>query len=111
MDYPNHKPTSQSVGESVMPDTETRQRILMAAIQLLAQKGFANVSMNDIVEVSGVSKGGVYWHFKSKDEIVQAIFDFFFDAQLQVVNATLQGEGKAADKLQRIFQLATQEAE
>ena len=94
-----------------MPDAETRQRILMAAIQLLSQKGFANVSMNDIVNVSGVSKGGVYWHFKSKDEIIQAIFDFFFDAQLELVNATLHGDGKAADKLERIFRLATQEAE
>ena len=94
-----------------MPDTDTRQRILMAAIDLLAQKGFANLSMNDIVNESGVSKGGVYWHFKSKDEIVQAIFDFFFNAQLELVNMTLQGEGKAADKLERIFRLATQEAE
>jgi AcrR family transcriptional regulator len=94
-----------------MSDKETRQAIIMAAIQLLGQKGFANLSMNDIVNVSGISKGGVYWHFKSKDEIILAIFDFFFDAQFELVNQTLEGEGKAADKLKRIFSLATQEAE
>jgi AcrR family transcriptional regulator len=94
-----------------MSDKETRQAIIMAAIQLLGQKGFANVSMNDIVNVSGISKGGVYWHFKSKDEILIAIFDFFFNVQLELINQTLQGKGKASDKLKRIFSLATQEAE
>ncbi|MBI1280773.1 MAG: TetR family transcriptional regulator [Anaerolineaceae bacterium] len=94
-----------------MSEKETRQAIVMAAIQLLGQKGFANVSMNDIVKVSGISKGGVYWHFKSKDDIILAIFDFFFDAQLDLLNQTLAGEGKASDKLKRIFQLATEEAE
>ncbi len=94
-----------------MSEKETRQAIIMAAIQLLGQKGFANLSMNDIVNVSGISKGGVYWHFKSKDEIFLAIFDFFFDVQLELINQTLDGEGKAADKLIRIFRLATQEAE
>lgn len=94
-----------------MSDKETRQAIIMATIQLLGQKGFANVSMNDIVTVSGISKGGVYWHFKSKDEIFIAIFDFFFDAQIELINQTLQGKGKASDKLKRIFSLATQDAE
>lgn len=93
-----------------MPDSETRQRIIMAAIQLLGQKGFADMSMNDIVSVSGISKGGVYWHFKSKDEIIQAIFDFFFDAQLELINATLESDGTAAEKLERIFRLASAEA-
>jgi AcrR family transcriptional regulator len=110
-EYDNNKPTSQFVLRFRMSDKETRQAIIMATIQLLGQKGFANVSMNDIVSVSGVSKGGVYWHFKSKDEIILAIFDFFFDAQLELINQTLDGEGKAADKLKRIFRLATQEAE
>lgn len=94
-----------------MSEKETRQAIIMAAIQLLGQKGFADVSMNDIVNVSGVSKGGVYWHFKSKDEIILAIFDFFFDAQIELLNQTVEGEGKAADKIKRLFHLATQEAE
>jgi AcrR family transcriptional regulator len=67
--------------------------------------------MNDIVKESGVSKGGVYWHFKSKDEIIRAIFEYFFDIQLQFVTATLQSEGAAAERLERIFRLSGQEVE
>ena len=62
-----------------MPD-DTRQQILSAALALFAENGFSNVSINDIVRASGLSKGGVYWHFASKDEIITAIFEQFFEA-------------------------------
>jgi AcrR family transcriptional regulator len=94
-----------------MSENETRQHILDIAIQLIAQFGFANMSMNDIVRESGVSKGGVYWHFKNKDELILAVFDYFLDMQLQVLNMLLQSEEKAATKLENLFRLATQEAE
>ncbi len=94
-----------------MTELETREAILMAAIKLLGEKGFANVSMNDIVRESGVSKGGLYWHFKSKDEIIQAIFDYFLDAQLQLLTITLAEEGRASEKLRRIVQRGLGELE
>ena len=58
-----------------MTDLETREVILKTAIRLLSQHGFASVSMNDVVRESGVSKGGVYWHFKNKDDLVLAVLD------------------------------------
>ncbi len=94
-----------------MSESETRQHILNIVIQLIAQHGFANMSMNDIVRESGVSKGGVYWHFKNKDELILAVFDYFLDVQLQVINMLLQSDEKAATKLENLFRLATQEAE
>jgi AcrR family transcriptional regulator len=60
-----------------MNEQDARDQILNAALSLFARQGFAHTSMNDIVRESGVSKGGVYWHFKSKDELVLAIFDAF----------------------------------
>ncbi|MBI1255935.1 MAG: TetR family transcriptional regulator [Chloroflexi bacterium] len=89
-----------------MTDTEVRQQILLAAIKLLGMKGYANLSMNDIVAESGVSKGGVYWHFKNKDAIIAAVFDSFLEAQLEFVDAQLAGDDSAADKLRRIFGIA-----
>lgn len=94
-----------------MSENETRQHIINIAILLIAQYGFANVSINDLVQESGVSKGGVYWHFKNKDELIQAIFDYFFDAQLELLKMILQSDGKPAAKLKQLFSLATQEAE
>lgn len=44
-------------------EQDARDQILDAALSLFARQGFARTSMNDIVRESGVSKGGVYWHF------------------------------------------------
>ncbi len=93
-----------------MTEAETRQQIILAALKLAAEKGFANLSMNDLVRESGVSKGGIYWHFKNKDEIIQAIFDFILAAQVSIVDATLNETGSATEKLRRIFRLAEQAA-
>ena len=86
-----------------MPDIETRQRILMAAIQLIGQKGLANVSMNDIVEASGVSKGGVYWYFKSKEEIITAISQRLFATDIKSVESLLEAEGTVSERLQQLI--------
>jgi AcrR family transcriptional regulator len=67
--------------------------------------------MNDIVRASGLSKGGVYWHFKGKDDIIAAIFDQFFTTQLAQMDAVLTGEGPAAARLLQLAQLAGQETE
>lgn len=89
-----------------MTEAETRQQIIFAALKLLGENGFANLSMNDIVRESGVSKGGVYWHFKSKDEIVHALFDFILNEQIKIVDAALSEAGSASDRLRRIFGFA-----
>lgn len=89
-----------------MTDTEARQQILLAAIKLLGSKGYANLSMNDIVAESGVSKGGVYWHFKNKDAILEAVFDSFLEAQLEFADAQLAGDNSPTEKLRRIFSIA-----
>ncbi len=79
------------------------QQILLAAIKLLGTKGYANMSMNDIVAESGISKGGIYWHFKNKDAIIEAVFVSILDAQLAFIEAQLAGTDPATDKLRRIF--------
>lgn len=85
-----------------MTEHESKVQILTAAMTVFAQKGFAKASMNDIVRASGLSKGGVYWHFKSKDALVTAIFDQFFEEQLALLEAVIVGEGTAVAKLQQL---------
>jgi len=48
---------------------ETKKRIIAKAKQLFIQKGYGAVSMNEVCEESEVSKGSLYHHFKSKDEL------------------------------------------
>jgi AcrR family transcriptional regulator len=86
-----------------MTDEDARQQILLAAIKLLGTKGYANMSTNDIVAASGISKGGIYWHFKNKDAIIEAAFVSVLEAQLAFIEAQLAGTDPARDKLRRIF--------
>lgn len=85
-----------------MTEHESKAHILATALAVFAEKGFAKASMNDIVRASGLSKGGVYWHFKSKDDLITAIFDQFFIEQLALLDEVLVGEGTAVAKLTQL---------
>lgn len=52
-----------------------RAQILKAAQSCFGKTGYHKTKMDDIVRASGLSKGALYWHFKSKDEIFLALFD------------------------------------
>jgi AcrR family transcriptional regulator len=54
-----------------------RAQILEAAQSCFGKTGYHKTTMDDIVRATGLSKGALYWHFKSKDEIFIALFDQF----------------------------------
>ena len=53
----------------------TRKKILNAAYRLLYRRGFARVSMDDIAESARITKRSLYYHFKSKDQLVEAVLE------------------------------------
>ena len=53
-----------------MAQEDTKGRILKSAYSLFRQQGFTRVSVDAIAEWAGVTKRTVYYHFKSKDDIV-----------------------------------------
>lgn len=56
----------------------TKMKVLEIASLLFTQKGFESTTMQDIINSSGVSKGAIYHHFKSKEEILEALNDKMF---------------------------------
>lgn len=52
-----------------------KNEILDAAASLFAKKGFDNTSTNDILEVVGIARGTLYHHFKSKEDIMDALIE------------------------------------
>lgn len=54
---------------------EKRQQILITAMQLFSAKGSSVTSMQEIAEVCGMSKGSLYLHFKSKEELEKSIYE------------------------------------
>ena len=54
-------------------ENTTKSRILDEALVLFAENGYKNVSMQDICDSSGMSKGGIYRHFSSKSELLLSL--------------------------------------
>ncbi|WP_460709165.1 TetR/AcrR family transcriptional regulator [Lysobacter terrae] len=58
---------------------ETRQRLLEAALRLMAKKGMEGVVINEITEAADVGFGSFYNHFESKEAIYSAVVDWVFE--------------------------------
>jgi len=54
---------------------DTIERLYEAAIDLIGEHGYAGTTVDEIVARAGVAKGTVYYHFKSKAELVKALLD------------------------------------
>ena len=52
---------------------ETRERILDAAADVFYDKGVSNTSLNDVAQAAGVTRGAIYWHFKNKPDLFNAM--------------------------------------
>lgn len=53
---------------------KTRQMLLDAAIEQFARRGVSNTTLTDIADAAGVTRGAVYWHFSSKSELFNAMW-------------------------------------
>lgn len=54
---------------------QTRQQLIEAAIGQFATRGVTNTTLTDIADAAKVTRGAVYWHFTSKTEIFNAIWE------------------------------------
>lgn len=57
---------------------KTKEHILKTSLLLFLQKSYRDVTMSEIVEKSGLSKGAFYHYFKSKDDLFKEIVHLFF---------------------------------
>jgi TetR/AcrR family transcriptional regulator, cholesterol catabolism regulator len=83
------------------PDTSEirRNQILDAATKVFVRQGFQHARMDDIVEESGLSKGTLYWYFKSKEDIINAILRRLFTGDLEQLEILVHAKGTASDRL------------
>lgn len=64
-------------------DPARKERILSAAAELLAQRGFHSVAMSEIGAAAGVTGSAIYRHFDNKSAVLTALFDRVIDALLR----------------------------
>lgn len=55
---------------------QTRLKIIAAALELFSKNGYSNTTLAMIADEAGFSRGPIYWHFKNKDELYQAVLGF-----------------------------------
>jgi TetR/AcrR family transcriptional regulator, cholesterol catabolism regulator len=76
---------------------EPRQEILRAAARLFQQQGYDATSMNDVAAALKLSKGGLYHHFQSKDEILFQIMSHAMEiTEERVINVVRRIDGTTA---------------
>ncbi len=70
---------------SPRPDVSDQRKaqILDAAMQVFARRGFHKARMDDIAREAGLSKGALYWYFRSKDAIIEALVEKFFQWEMR----------------------------
>ena len=77
----------------------TRLRILEAGAQAFAEHGFAGTSLNDVIKAAGVTKGGFYHHFPSKEALALEVVRYKQEQWSgRVLSASMQ-EPRAMDQL------------
>lgn len=65
---------------------KTKEHLMLAALETFYQKGISRTSLNEIAQAAGVTRGALYWHFKNKEDLFDAIFRRIcddVDAQMQ----------------------------
>lgn len=77
----------------------TRDMILGKAAALFNSRGYFGASMSDLMNATGLEKGGIYNHFPSKDQLALEAFDFAFQTSSAEVMRHLNMQEKAIDKL------------
>lgn len=86
----DHSKTDQSYGGKG-EEQETRRRILAAARQLMAQKGYKGATTRKISELAGVNEVTIFRHFKNKEGILVELLTELMDVRKQL-EQSLQGE-------------------
>jgi AcrR family transcriptional regulator len=70
----------------------TRRLILERAAPVFNQRGYAGASMSELVEATGIEKGGIYNHFGSKEELAVEAFDYAIDLIVEGYAAVQEGK-------------------
>jgi len=81
---------------------QTRERIIHQSAALFNVHGYIGTAMSDIIEVTGIQKGGIYRHFSSKEEIALAALDYALEIRIAEVRYAVETHGSALDQLNAV---------
>ncbi len=89
---------------------QQRSKMISAIDTLLYQKGFNNMSFSDISTATGLSKGNLYYYFKTKEDVLQAVIGYRINAMKSMLDNWETTLATPLERLQRYVQIANNEA-
>lgn len=81
---------------------ETRKRLLESAVDTFAKLGFHGASVDKIAEDAGFTKGAVYTHFKSKEELFLALLEQQIQSHLHTIHQVIEQEKSLTHVINRL---------
>ena len=82
--------------------TRTRQRIVELAAPVFNRQGYVGASMRDLIDATGIEKGGIYNHFGSKEQLALEAYDF---AMSRVTDGLARSQDGATDAVDRLVRM------
>ncbi|MFC1415094.1 TetR/AcrR family transcriptional regulator [Streptacidiphilus cavernicola] len=86
--------------QEIQPDAA--RRLLIAAVEAFASRGFHATTTRDIASGAGMSPAGLYVHYRSKEELLHRITLVGHQHTLRLINAALAGAGTPVDRLRAV---------
>ena len=81
----------------------TRATLLKTALSVFSAKGYAAATLDDVAKAAKVTRGAIYWHFKSKADLYNTLVQEFSARGAVVVQEAVAEGGTLIDILRRIF--------
>jgi TetR/AcrR family transcriptional repressor of nem operon len=81
---------------------ETRQEIIRKAAPIFNQRGYEGAALSELMQATGLEKGGIYRHFESKQQLASEAFDY---AWKKALDARLEGTQEISDSVDRLKQV------
>jgi TetR/AcrR family transcriptional regulator, transcriptional repressor for nem operon len=81
---------------------QTRQEIIRKAAPIFNQRGYEGAALSDLMEATGLEKGGIYRHFDSKQQLAAEAFDYAWNLAL---DTRFEGTDRIANAVDRLKQI------
>ncbi len=84
-------------------DQDTRKAIIEASMGLFAKRGYHGTSVAQIAAATDLTKGALYWYFKSKEDLFLTVLDRIKNDWQEAVMSRVEASESAVEKLERLF--------
>lgn len=105
----DNPPQFQGIGRRQRRAAETRLRLFRSALQLFADRGFPNVTVEDITEAADVGKGTFFNYFESKDHVLGVMAELQLARVREAAHSAASGKRTIFSTLHHLFLRLAQE--